>query len=110
MIRLMKILLVIPVLYLIIMPVWLASYYESQPCSGIAIRIEDSSDYHFVTKRQLLNLVSGNSGKILGQPVKSVSISEIENRINVLRELKVAEVYMTQLTADCTFMLTSAIL
>jgi len=95
MIRLMKILLIIPVLYLIIMPVWLAYYYESQPCSGVVIRIEDSSDYHFVTKRQLLNLVSGNSGKILGQPVKSLSISEIENRINVLRELKVAEVYVS---------------
>ena len=31
----------------------------------------------------------------LGKPVKDISISEIENRINVLRELKEAEVYMT---------------
>ena len=95
MIRLIRILVVIPALYLIIMPVWLASFYESKPCSGVAISITDSSDYHFVTKRQLLNLVSGNNGKIVGRPVKSVSLSEIENRINVLRELKVAEVYMT---------------
>lgn len=91
----MKILLLIPVLYLFIMPVWLASFYGSKPCSGIHIRIEDSADYHFVTKRQLLNLASGNSGRITGRPVKEVSLLEIENRINVLRELKVAEVYTT---------------
>ena len=33
--------------------------------------------------------------RYLGKPVKEISVSEIENRINVLRELKVAEVYMT---------------
>ena len=31
----------------------------------------------------------------LGKPVKDISVSEIESRINVLRELKEAEVYMT---------------
>jgi cell division protein FtsQ len=95
MIRLMKILLIIPVLYLVIMPVWLASFYGSRTCSGIVISITDSSDYHFVTKRQLINLVIGNSGRIIGQPVKEVSLLDIENRINTLRELKVAEVFMT---------------
>jgi cell division protein FtsQ len=93
--RLMKILLIIPLLYLIIIPVYLASSSNSKPCSRIVIEIKDSADYHFVTKRQLLNLAYGNNGKILGQPVKEVSVYEIENRINVLRELKVAEVYMT---------------
>jgi len=95
MIRLMKIFLAIPVLYLVIIPPWLASFYGSVPCSGIVISITDSSDYHFVTKRQLLNLVRGNNGEMVGRPVKSVSLSEIENRLNLLRELKAVEVYMT---------------
>jgi cell division protein FtsQ len=95
MIRFMKILMIVPLLYVMIIPVWLSYYYGSRPCSGIAISISDSSDYHFVTKRQLLNLVRGTSERIIGQPVKSVSLNEIENRVNVLRELKVAEVYMT---------------
>ncbi len=90
----MKILLIIPVLYLIIMPVYLASSSNSKPCSDIVICIKDSADYHFVTKRQLLNLVYGNNSRILGKPVKSISAFDIENRINVLRELKVAEVYI----------------
>ncbi len=92
--KVLKILLIIPVLYIIIMPVYLARSTNSKPCGGIVIDISDSSDYHFVTKRQLLNLAYGNSGRIVGKPVKDVSVSEIENRINVLRELKKAEVYM----------------
>jgi cell division protein FtsQ len=64
-------------------------------CSDIVITITDSSDYHFVTKRQLLNLAYGGDEKILGQPLSRVSAQEIENRINILRELKVAEVYIT---------------
>ena len=53
--KVLKILLLIPVLYLIIIPVYLASSTNSRPCGGIVIDIVDSSDYHFVTKRQLLN-------------------------------------------------------
>jgi cell division protein FtsQ len=93
--RLIRILLLIPVLYLFAVPVYYAISSSHKLCSGIVISIADSSDYHFVTKRQLLNLAYGNNGKILGQPLNKVSENDIENRINVLRELKVAEVYTT---------------
>jgi cell division protein FtsQ len=93
--RFWKIVFIIPVLYLFMMPAWFASYSNSKPCTGILISIKDSADYHFVTKRQLMNLVSGDNEKILGQPVKSISTDRIESRICVLRELKVAEVYIT---------------
>jgi len=93
--RLMKILIVIPVLYLIIMPVYLVSSANSKPCSSIQINISDSADYNFVTKRQLLNLVSGTKGRVLGSEIKSLPVNDIEDRINNLRELKTAEVYTT---------------
>ena len=93
--KLLKILLIVPVLYLIIIPVFLAGSANSRPCGGIVVEISDSSDYHFVTKRQILNLAYGNSSRIAGKPVKEVSISAIENRINGLRELKKAEVYIS---------------
>jgi cell division protein FtsQ len=95
MIKVLKILLIVPVLYLIIVPVFLVSSANSARCRGISIDIKDSSDYHFVTKRQLLNLVYGTTGKILGKSVKDVSVDEIESKINGLRELKEAEVYMS---------------
>jgi cell division protein FtsQ len=93
--KVLKILLIIPVLYMFIIPGFLASSTNSKPCGGIVIDISDSSDYHFVTKRQLINLAYGNSGGFAGKPVREVSVSAIENRINVLRELKIAEVYIT---------------
>jgi cell division protein FtsQ len=93
--KILKILFIIPVLYLVIIPVFLVSSANSRPCGGVVIDISDSSDYHFVTKRQLLNLAYGNITRIAGKPVKEVSVSEIEHRINVLRELKKAEVYMS---------------
>lgn len=93
--RLMKILLIVPVLYLIIMPAYMASSSNSKPCSGIVINITDSADYHFVTKRQLTNLVYGNSSRIVGKTLKDISISHIESRISVLHELRTAEVYTT---------------
>jgi cell division protein FtsQ len=92
--KVLKILLIIPVLYLILIPVFLVSSANSRRCKGISIDIKDSSDYHFVTRRQLLNLVYGSTGKINGKPVKDISVSEIESKINGLRELKEAEVYM----------------
>jgi cell division protein FtsQ len=93
--RFWKILLIIPVLYLFIIPAWFASSSNSKPCSGIVINIKDSSDYHFVTKRQLMNLINEGNGKIIGQPVKDISTVDIESRLSVLRELRIAEVYMT---------------
>jgi cell division protein FtsQ len=93
--KFLRILALIPLLYIIVLPVYLVSSTNSKPCGGIIVDIKDSSDYHFVTKRQLLGLAYGNSGRILGKPVKEIDLLEIENRINVLRELKVAEVYRT---------------
>jgi cell division protein FtsQ len=92
---LFKILALITLLYITVLPPYLASSTSSKPCSGISVDIMDSSDYHFVTRKQLLNLAYGNSVKILGQPVKDISLPDIEKRLNVLRELKHAEVYRT---------------
>lgn len=90
-----KILFIIPVIYLAGVPVFLATSTSAKPCGGISIDISDSADYHFVTRRQLLNLAYGNSSRIAGKPVKDVSVEAIEGRINSLRELKKAEAYMT---------------
>jgi cell division protein FtsQ len=90
-----RILLIIPLLYIVVIPIYLASSSNAGPCSGIEIVIRDSSDYHFITEKHLLNLVHNSTGRIIGTPAKDIPVAEIENRINVLRELKVAEVYMT---------------
>jgi cell division protein FtsQ len=93
--RVMKIVILITVLYILIMPAYMASSLNSKPCRGVVINIRDSADYHFVTRRQLLNLVYREGGKIPGKPVKEINVQGIEERINDLRELKIAETYIS---------------
>jgi cell division protein FtsQ len=90
-----KILIIIISLYLVIMPAFLGHMIASVPCGGISISINDSSDYHFVSKREIAGLVSQINANIIGQPVSKIPLSAIENRISQLRELKEAEVYTT---------------
>jgi len=91
--KLANILLIVPVIYLLITPVFLSASVNMKPCKKIVIDINDSLDYHFVTRRQLMNLVYGNSGRIIGQPVKDIPVETIENRIKNLRELRITEVF-----------------
>ena len=93
--KIVKILLIIPVLYTIIIPFFFATSAISGPCTKILINITDSSDYHFVTKGHLMNLVYGTSSKILGHPLRDVPVTDIEKKIKTIRELKEAEVYTT---------------
>jgi len=93
--RLMKILLFIPAFYLMIVPVYFASLHYSELCSKIKITIADSSDYHFVTKRDIHNTIISNNQSILGKPVKEIKISEIEKTMGRYRELKTAEAYIS---------------
>ena len=93
--KVLKIMLLVPVLYLAALPVFLASSSSERLCGGIEIVIKDSSHYHFVTRKQLLNIVAGSPGQVLGHPVREISPAEIEGKLKVLREIKDAEVYMT---------------
>ena len=90
-----KILILIPVLYLIIMPAFIAHTTESVPCRGININIDDSSLYHFVSKREIAGLISKNNTNVIGRPVRDIPLLEIKDRIIQVRELKDAEVYTT---------------
>jgi len=93
--RIYKILMIIPLLYIVIIPIYLARSSGLKPVGGIDVIISDSSDYRFVTGSHILNLVSNGSGRIIGKPANEISVKDIENSVNVLRELRVAEVYLT---------------
>lgn len=90
-----KIMIIIPALYLIVMPVYLSHSTDSMPCEGIIISIHDSSDYHFTSKREIAGLITQNNTKVIGQPIRNIALTEIEGRIARLRELRKAEVYTT---------------
>lgn len=93
--RVLRILLLVPTLYLVVIPVYFAHWHYSKPCNKIKITLIDSSRYHFVTKRDIQNTIVSSNGSILGNTVKEIRVSEIENTMNRYRELKTAEAYMS---------------
>jgi cell division protein FtsQ len=90
-----RILIIISALYLVLMPVYLTKRINSILCGSISINIVDSSVHRFITKREIRNLIGENSRKVLGRPIKELSLTDIESRILQLKELKDAEVYTT---------------
>jgi cell division protein FtsQ len=90
-----RILIIISALYLVLMPVYLTRRINAMLCGGININIVDSTVHHFITKREIRNLITENKTRVLGRPIKDISLSEIETRIAGLKELKDAEVYTT---------------
>ncbi len=93
--RLVKILLLIPSLYLVAMPAYYAGISNSSLCRGLRVTIADSAQYHFVTKRDISNTIIGKNGNPVGRPVRDIRLSEVENTMSRYSELKTAEAYMT---------------
>jgi len=90
-----RILIIVSMLYLVVMPAWLTHRTNSIICSGIIVDISDSSDYHFVTKKEIRNIITSGGTRVIGTNVKNISLPLLEERIRRLRELKIAEVYIT---------------
>lgn len=91
----LRILLLVPAIYLVLVPIYFARWHYSEPCSKIKITIADSSSYHFVTKRDILNTITGSNRNLLGKPVKEIRMDEIEKIMGRYRELKIAEAYIS---------------
>ena len=91
----LKILIAIPLLYLVLMPLYLTGLITSKNVTSVEIIISDSADYQFITKEYLYNLLNSNSGNIVGKPIKEISLGDIEANMKTIRELRTAEAYMT---------------
>ncbi len=93
--RIYRIMNFVPLLYLIAVPVYFGITSFSKPCAGVNITLADSSDFTFVTRNEITSLVYGKGKDPAGTPVKDLMVSEIEDRVHSLRELKTAEVYVS---------------
>ena len=91
----LKILIAIPLLYLIMMPFYLVGSTNAKSVTDVEIIISDSADYQFITKDRLFNLLLSSSGNVVGKPVKEISLGEIEKSMKTVKEIKVAEAYIT---------------
>jgi cell division protein FtsQ len=78
-----------------IIPFYYSRWHSSRPCRHIEVTIKDSSDYHFVTKRDIRNTILRNNGNIVGKSHNEIDMEAIENTMNAYRELKKAEVFIS---------------
>ncbi len=92
---LVRILLLIPLLYLVAAPVWYSEMHSAMPCRKVVVTISDSSDYHFVTKRDIQNTIIRRNGNPVGKTVGEINTDEIEETMSLYRELRKAEAYVT---------------
>lgn len=91
----LKIVFIIPVLYLIGLPVFMTVKAKKTVCSDIVITIKDSADYGFVSKRDIHNIIASTAGRVKGKKVSKIPVQEIEENLFRLRELKSADVYIS---------------
>ena len=91
----LKILIAIPLLYLVSAPVYFAKSINDELVTGVEIILSDSSEYYFITKDYLYNLLFSSFGQIVGKPVKEIGLENIEKNIKTIRELRTVEAYMT---------------
>lgn len=89
-----NILIVMGLAYLVFMPFYLSFVTNSMRCQGVNIIISDSSEYNFVTQRDIRNLISRNN-RISGSALKDIPVQAIEQMVTALPELRKAEVYTT---------------
>lgn len=91
-----RILLMIPTIYLAGIPAYYASTFGRKTCSALEITITNSSDYHFVTQQDIRNTILAWNGNPVGKLSKNIKLADIEETMNTrYRELKTAEAYMS---------------
>jgi cell division protein FtsQ len=93
--RLMKILTIVTGLYVILLPLFIHIKMGKMECRGIEITIADSSEHRFVTKGDIMTFIRSTGVRVKGIPVDKISVTDIEEKIKTMKELKVAEVFFT---------------
>lgn len=69
---------------------------ESQiPCSSVDVAIIDNSHNHFIEEDDVISMIYNKGGKLLGYPIDSINLNNLENLINKNPSIKSSEVYRT---------------
>lgn len=85
----------IPVFYIVATPFQLSHRMGLSACAGLNVNVRDSSDYHFVTSREIKRIVNNGKAKYAGVPMKEVPLLDIESMIAEIPELRITEAYLT---------------
>jgi len=81
--------------YLFVMLAFVSKEQENILCRKILIHIHDSSEVGFVTSDQIMKIIHPEPATLLGKPVHSINISDLEDKLHKIRSIRRAEVYYT---------------
>ncbi len=62
-------------------------------CTGISVEFSQGSGEQYIDEKLVLELLEGENGVIVGQPIKNFNIAKIEKKLNDDPYIKHAEVY-----------------
>ena len=93
---LMKIATILTGLALFLTPLYISVSRSETACEGVVITIADSTKHRFVTEDDILNALRATGIRVTGEKVSEIPLSKLEAKVKSFKELKVAEVYMSE--------------
>ena len=93
---LMKIVTIIAGAALFLTPLFISTVNADATCEGVVITIADSSKHRFVTDDDIMNALRATGVRVTGEKLSEIPLSKLEERVKAFKELKVAEVYISE--------------
>ncbi len=93
---LMKIVTIITGAALLLTPVFISTMTADATCEGVVITVADSSKHQFVTDDDIMNALRATGIRVTGEKISEIPLSKIEEKVKAFKELKVAEVYISE--------------
>jgi len=93
---LMKIATICMGIALFLTPLFIRMNSTEAVCDGVVITIADSSRHHFVSEDDIMNALRATGIRVTGEKVTEIPLTRLENKVKEFKELKVAEVYMSE--------------
>ncbi|MDM8001505.1 MAG: cell division protein FtsQ/DivIB [Bacteroidota bacterium] len=93
---LMKIVTIIAGAALLLTPLFISTMNAGATCEGVVITIADSSKHQFVTDDDIMNALRATGIRVTGEKISEIPLSKLEERVKAFKELKVAEVYISE--------------
>ena len=93
---LMKIVTIIAGAALLLTPLFISRMTADTTCEGVVITIADSSKHQFVTDDDIMNALRATGIRVTGEKISEIPLSKLEERVKAFKELKVAEVYISE--------------
>ena len=81
--------------YLIIAFSFVSEKEEQIPCSSVDVAIIDNSHNHFIEEDDVISMIYDKGEKLLGYPIDSINLDNLEDLINHNPSIKKSEVYRT---------------